>query len=344
MLKAPRELDFEPLPQVELAADEVRIRTLFSGISAGTELSQFRGTNPFMRRSWDEASRLFVNAEEPSWPYPVRNLGYEEVGEIVELGKAVEGLRIGQRAYGTWGHRTHHVARAAEVRDRLLPEGADPRIGLFSHIGAVALNGVHDAQLRIGDIVAVFGLGVPGQIVAQAARASGAEVIGIDPDPRRREVARTLGAGETLDPGESGVAERLKRMTGGKGADACIEVSGAPPALSDAIRSVAYSSRVVAMGFFQGEVAGLRLGEEFHLNRVQLICSQISGVAPEASYRWSKLRLWQTAVRLQHEGRLSLIPLISHVAPFDEAPALFARLDKGEPGLLQAVLEFGAAP
>jgi threonine dehydrogenase-like Zn-dependent dehydrogenase len=76
---------------------------------------------------------------------------------------------------------------------------------------------------------------------------------------------------------------------------------------------------------------------------VQLICSQISGVAPEASYRWSKLRLWQTAVRLQHEGVLSLTPLITHMIPFQDAPALFARLDKGEPGLLQAVLDFGAA-
>jgi threonine dehydrogenase-like Zn-dependent dehydrogenase len=97
------------------------------------------------------------------------------------------------------------------------------------------------------------------------------------------------------------------------------------------------------MGFFQGEVAGLRLGEEFHHNRVQLICSQISGVAPEASYRWSKPRLWRTAVELQHEGILNLVPLITHVAPFSSAPDLFARLDAGEPGLLQAMLDFGAA-
>ena len=51
-----------------------------------------------------------------------------------------------------------------------MPEGADPRIGIFSHIGAVALNGVHDAAIRMGDLVVVFGLGVPGQIVAQACR------------------------------------------------------------------------------------------------------------------------------------------------------------------------------
>jgi len=152
----------------------------------------------------------------------------------------------------------------------------------------------------------------------------------------------TLGAHQALDPSGGGVAEAIKAATGGRGADACIEVSGAPPALADAIRAVAYSARVVAMGFFQGEVRGLRLGEEFHLNRVQLISSQISGVAPEASYRWSKPRLWRAAVELQHEGVLDLLPLISHAAPFEDAPALFERLDKAEPGLLQAMLEFSA--
>jgi threonine dehydrogenase-like Zn-dependent dehydrogenase len=104
---------------------------------------------------------------------------------------------------------------------------------------------------------------------------------------------------------------------------------------------VAYASRVVAMGFFQGEARGLMLGEEFHHNRIELICSQISGVAPAASHRWSKLRLWQSAVRLQHEGRLNLVPLITQTVPFEEAPALFARIDAGEPGMLQTVLTFG---
>ena len=339
ILTAPRQLAFEPIEERALAPDEVRIRTLFSGISAGTELTQYRGTNPFMQRRWDEARRLFVdNDGEPSWPWPVRNLGYEEAGEIVELGADVAGLSIGQRIFGTWNHRTHHVASADYARERLLPDDADPRIGIFSHIGAVALNGVHDAQIRIGDIVAVFGLGVPGQIVVQAARASGARVIAIDPDAGRRAIASRHGAWQAIGP--EGAAERIKALTGGRGADGCIEVSGAPPALAEAIRAVAYCGRVVAMGFFQGDITGLRLGEEFHHNRVQLICSQISGVAPDASYRWSKPRLWRTAIELQHAGVLDLIPLISHVAAFSQAPDLFDQLDRGAPDILQAMLEF----
>lgn len=337
VLAGPRTLAFEEVEDRQLAANEVRVRTLFSGISAGTELTQYRGTSPFMDRRFDESRRLFVPGDQPSWTYPIRTLGYEEVGEIVEVGSEAGDIAIGSHVFGTWNHRSHAVIPADMARERAMPAGADPRIGIFSHIGAVALNGVHDARIRLGDTVAVFGLGVPGQIVVQAARASGATVIGVDPDPNRRAIAATLGADLTLAPAAT---DAIKDMTGGKGADICIEVSGAAPALSDAIRSVAYASRVVAMGFYQGEVAGLRLGDEFHHNRIELISSQISGVAPAASHRWSKPRLWRTAVQLQHDGVLDLLPLITHTAPFREAPALFEQLDGGAPGMLQTMLVF----
>ena len=340
ILTAPHELAFEDRPDAPLGPDEVRVRTLYSGISAGTELTQYRGTSPFLARRWDEARRLFVDSDAAASPYPVRTLGYEEVGEVVEVGRDMGDVRVGALVFGTWNHRSHAVVSADYARERAMPEGADPRTGIFSHIGAVALNGVHDAQVRIGETVALFGLGVPGQIVAQALRASGCRVIAVDPDGGRRAVAARLGAHVTMAPDNA--AQAIKDLTGGKGADACIEASGAAPALAEAIRAVAWSSRVVAMGFFQGEVAGLRLGEEFHHNRVQLICSQISGVAPETSHRWSKPRLWRRAVELQHEGVLDLLALITHKVPFDEAPALFERLAAGEPGVLQAVLEFDA--
>ncbi len=341
-LAAVRSLVFEDIPAPALQPGQVRIRTLFSGISAGTELSQYRGTSPFMNREWDAAQRVFRDGE-PSSAFPIRSLGYEEVGEVVAIGSAVTGVQAGDRVFGTWGHRSTHVMGEADAVARLLPADADPRIGIFSHIGAVALNGVHDAGLRMGDLAVVFGLGVPGQIVAQFASASGATVVGVDPVTSRREMALGLGCQRVLDPGSGSVADTIKAETGGRGADVCFEVSGAPAALAEAMRTVAYASRVVAMGFFQGELRGVHLGEEFHHNRIELISSQISGVAPAASHRWSKLRLWQSAVRLQHEGRVNFLPLITDVVPFEEAPALFARLDAGDPAILQAVLSFGDA-
>jgi threonine dehydrogenase-like Zn-dependent dehydrogenase len=97
---------------------------------------------------------------------------------------------------------------------------------------------------------------------------------------------------------------------------------------------------VVALGFFQGEAAGLLLGEEFHHNRINLVCSQISGVAPDLSYRWNRIRLAQTVMQLQLDGLLNLRPLITHVKPFNQAAELFTLLDQSPQQVVQAVMEF----
>ncbi len=340
ILTAPRQLDYEETVDPPLKAGEVRVRTLFSGISAGTEMTIYRGTNVYMHKRWDADRHLFLPGEGPSWSYPIPNLGYEEVGEVVELGEGIDDIVPGTYVYGTWNHRSSAVIPVDTARQRRMPPGAEPIFGIFSHIGAVALNGVHDSHVRIGDTVAVFGMGVLGQIVAQAAIRSGARVIGIDLHEYRLQVAREHGAWAVLNPRKDRVAEAIKDLTGGRGADACIEVSGSIQALNEAIRSVAYSSRLVAMGLFQGDASGLILGDEFHHNRVNLVCSQISGVAPDIQHRWNKPRLWATAVQLQADGLLDLKSLISHTADFDQAASLFETLDQSPDQVMQAVITF----
>jgi threonine dehydrogenase-like Zn-dependent dehydrogenase len=335
----PRTLTIEETEDRALEGSEVRLKTLYSGISAGTELTAYRGSNPYIHKRWDEGRRIFVEGETQSQPYPIRGWGYEEVGEVVEIGPATEGVKVGDVIYGTWGHRTHHIVKNDYARNRILPSGLDPITGIFSQIGAIALNGVLDAAIRIGETVAVFGLGVPGQIVAQLAKRSGARVVGVDLHPKRRDTALACGVDHVLDPRDGSAAEAIKAFTDGRGADVSIEVSGFAPALHEAIRATAYSAKVVAMGFFQGEATGLFLGEEFHHNRVNVVCSQISGVAPDLHYRWNGLRLAQTAIRLQAEGTIDLRPIISHTFPFMEAAEAFALLDTNPADTLQVVLD-----
>jgi len=321
-----------------LEGHEVRLRTLFSGISAGTELTAYRGTNPYLHKRWDSERRLFVADEPAGRQYPLYGWGYEEVGEIVEIGSDVAGLEIGERVYGTWGHRTSHVVPADYARARILAPHVEPILGTFSQIGAIALNGVLDAQINLGETVAVFGMGVVGQLAAQLARLSGARVVAVDLLESRRNVASRLGAHVTLDG--RGAADAIKELTGGRGADLCIEASGATTALNEAVRACAYSARVVALGFFQGEARGLFLGEEFHHNRIDIVCSQISGVSPALKYRWDTARLVATFMELVAEARLELKPLITHVAPFAQAATLFELLDKRADEALQAVIAF----
>lgn len=335
---SPRVAEVVDEPTASLAPDEVRISTLYSGISAGTELTAYRGTNPYLNKRWDEERRLFVDGST-SFEYPVDGWGYEEVGEVVEVGTAVDTVSVGDVVWGTWGHRTETVQKADRAAKRILTPGADPRVGIFSHIGAIALNVVLDADIHIGETVAVFGLGVPGQLVAQLARLNGARVIGIDGVAARRDLAKRLGADKVIDATEGGVAERIRELTGGLGADVCLEVTGNYAAMHEAIRSVAYSSRVCVAGFMQGEGVGLRLGEEFHHNRVAVIASQISGVAPVLRHRWDEYRLQRTSVDLAVSGRLRVTDLISHTMPLEQGREAFELLDSAPRDVLQVVLD-----
>lgn len=337
----PRTIDFETVEDRPLQAKEVRVRTLYSGISAGTEMTAYRGTNPYLSKQWDAENRLFRPSDSPAQPYPLSGWGYEEVGDVVEVHQDVTGLRVGDIVYGTWGHRTHHILQEEYARQRIKPEGLESILAIYSHLGPIALNGILDAGIHVGETVAVFGLGVVGQVVAQLAKLSGAAVVGVDLIERRLELAKGLGAIDLgLNPAEASPAERIKELTNGRGADVSFEASGSAQALHEAVRATAYSARVVTLGFFQGQATGLFLGEEFHHNRISIVCSQISNVDPALSYRWDRTRLIHTIMELQARGSLNLRPVITNVIPFRQAARAFQILDETPEQALQIVLDF----
>ena len=338
----PRQVALEKYEDPPLRTGEVRLRTLYSGISAGTELTAYRGTNPYLHRRWDGARRLFVADPQraPGPAYPLRGWGYEEVGEVAELGAGSTALQLGDLVWGAWGHASTHVVRQEWAAARRLPAGLEPLAGIFAQIGAIALNAVLDADIHVGESVAVFGQGVPGLLATQLARQNGAEVIALDAVPQRLQISRECGATHTVDIRAQDAAEAIKALTDGRGADVCIEFSGTYAGLHQAIRAVAYNSRVVAAGFYQGEGVGLALGDEFHHNRVEVVCAQISGVNPRLDHRWDRLRLDRTVMRLQAEGRLDCRRLVSQVLPVAQAAEAFALLDARPAEALQIVLQF----
>ncbi len=339
--EGPREVGVRDYEDPPLGPREVRLQTLYSGISAGTELTAYRGSNPYLAKRWEPERRLFVQGET-SLEYPVEGWGYEEVGQVAEVGVGVTKVETGEVVYGTWGHRSTKVVDEDWAAARILPAGVDPVVGVFSRIGAIALNAVLDANVHVGEFVAVFGQGVPGLIAAQLARLNGGTVIAVDGIPKRLELAGELGATHVINFREKSPAEEIKGLTEGRGADVSVEISGSYPALHEAIRSTAYNSNVVSAGFFQGEGAGLYLGEEFHHNRIRVVCSQIFGLNPALDHRWSVERLERTVMALAAEGRVSLEPLVTHVFDADEAEKAFGLLDQSPaPGeVVQTVLKF----
>jgi 2-desacetyl-2-hydroxyethyl bacteriochlorophyllide A dehydrogenase len=332
-----------PEPAAELVPGSVRVTTLYSGISAGTELTAYRGSNPYLNRTWDADRHLFVEGEATT-SYPVTGWGYSEVGTVTEVAADVAGQpgvpAVGDQVWGIWGHRSSAVLPAAKLLGHTIPAGLDPLAASFARVGAVALNAVLAADVHLGELVAVFGQGVLGLLATRLATLNGAEVLACDAIPGRLEFAAEFGAKHTVDVTAASAAERARAVSGGRGADTAIEISGNTRALHEAIRSVAVGGRVVAAGFYQGEASGLRLGEEFHHNQVQLVSSQIGGVASWLSHRWDTERLQLTFMELVHRGEVAVRELVTHVMPVEAAAEAFDLLDRNQSQVLQLVFNF----
>lgn len=333
-------VETEPVP---LVAGAVRVATWYSGISAGTELTAYRGTNPYLTATWDAERRLFVRGE-PSFAYPVQGWGYSEVGQVVEVADDVTSLSVGEVVHGIWGHRSDAVLPASALQWRRMAAGVDPVLGTFARVGSIALNGVLAADVRLGERVAIFGQGVIGLLATRLATLSGGRVYAVDTLAGRLAKAAEFGAVETIDAlTEGGAGERIRALTDG-GVDSAIELSGADRALHEAIRSVVVEGLVAASGFYQGGAAALRLGEEFHHNRVRIVASQISGVPVGLGGRWDQPRLVRTVMELISDGVVDAGSLVTDVVDAADVSEVFGRLDAGDPEILQAVLRFGAAP
>ncbi|RPF27020.1 zinc-binding dehydrogenase [Georgenia muralis] len=334
---APYHVDLVDLASPAPAPGEVRVATIASGISAGTELTAFRGTNPYLTATWDPHLRLFDHgAQAPA--YPVQGWGYSEVGRVVEAPGEADDLTPGDVVWGIWGHRAEAVLPASSLRGRRLPAGTDPVVGCFARVAAIGLNAVLAADAGVGSTVVVVGQGVIGLLATRFAVLSGARVIAVDGIDARLEHARAYGAAEVLHPTPD-LARRLRDLTGPGGADAAIELSGTHPGLAEAVRAVGPDGRVVAAGFYQGEVAGLRLGEEFHHNRVQLLASQIGSVPQRLAARWDPARLHRAAMEAVVSGRVDVLPLVTHRFPLARAQEAYELLDTGGDQVLQVVLE-----
>jgi threonine dehydrogenase-like Zn-dependent dehydrogenase len=324
----------------ELRPGQVRVRTTFSGISAGTELTAYRGTNPYLVSEWDDEARLFTDRTGTSPIYPLEGWGYSEVGEVTEAA-ATGGPSplVGDLVWGIWGHRSEVCLDAAVAARHVLPRGVPAEVGSFARVGSVALNAVLAAQCGIGSTVVVLGQGVIGLLATAFAVRNGCRVIAVDGIERRQQQALRYGAAQALPPGHD-VARHVRDLTFNRGADAVIELSGSYAALHEATRIAGPEGRVVAAGFYQGAAQELRLGEEFHHNRVSILPSQIGAVPPHLSPRWTVERLVEAVVAELTGPGPDVLPLVSHRYPVHRVAEAFELLDLRPAEALQVLLEF----
>jgi threonine dehydrogenase-like Zn-dependent dehydrogenase len=334
MLDGPRTLrlrDEEPPP---VGPRDVRVRALVSGISHGTELNLYRGTSAFADRVFDRELRAFVRPDASRPPYPAM-LGYELVGVVEDAGADVTEVRVGDLVHAGAPHAEAAVINVDATARSTYPLVRLPAVGppddwLFLSLGAVALVAVHDARIKLGDHVAVVGLGAIGLLVVQMARLAGAAwLAAVDPVASRRGLALELGADAALDPseGQDGAGARVKR-SGGRGVDVAIETSGNAAGLHEAIAATALGGTVVTVGFYQGGAPELRLGEEWHHNRLDMVSSMGAWGAPHRAHpAWDRARVMQAVVDLLAERKVRVDRLPVRRFPFDEVVDAYRWLD-----------------
>ena len=352
ILPGPGKAELVPEADVELDDGQVRVATAYTGLSAGTELSWFKGTNPFLDREFDRELGLFAPGE-PASPYPVTRVGYMESGRVTE--SRAPGLPVGTPVAAAYGHATGYVADPTTEHVVPLPADLDPVLGVYvAHMGPICANGLlHAAADAVGgpvrslaDGVAgrrvlVTGAGVIGLLVGLLAAEHGAaEVVVVDATPERLAVAEALGL--TPLPDGPDVPLQLKRRwrhgPADHGADVAFQCRGQAAALHTALASVRPQATVVDLAFYQGGAEEVRLGEEFHHNGLALRCAQISRVPRGQAHLWDRARLsTETVALLRARGADVRAHLVTDVVPLADAPALLTDLAARRRHVLQAV-------
>ena len=344
LLSEPRSIAVRPYDEESLAPNEVRAEAIVSGISHGTELALYRGVSPFDGKRFDPDLRLFVEDTE-SGAYPMR-LGYEWVGTVSETGAEVRAPRVGDLVHLALPHRGTHTLAVDDDRNPLtpLPADLDPERGALLSSATIALQAIHDARVKAGDTVAVFGLGAFGLLAVQLARLSGVGwLAGVDPIADRRELALRLGADVVLDPSAADAGRQIKLAAGRGGVDTAIEFSGRYSALHDALRSARLAGTVVAAGFYTGGAGDeLRLGEEWHHNRLTLVGSMSGWGAPHRDAGWDRPRLRATVLELLAGGALEVDALVTHRIPFAQAAEAYDLIDRKPDATLKVLLAYRA--
>jgi threonine dehydrogenase-like Zn-dependent dehydrogenase len=297
--KGAAELRAAPLPRPQ--PGEALVRTLFSGISRGTERLVFNGA--VGKGEWQ---RMRGPNQEGAFPFPVK-YGYCATG-VVEEGPAE---LMGRAVFCLHPHQDHFNAPTGALTP--VPDGVPARRATLAANMETALNGLWDGGAGPGDRIVVVGAGVLGLLVTSlAARLPGAEVTALDVDGSRRPLVESLG-GRFVRPDEAP-----------QDADIVFNCSATAAGLDMAIRCAGLEGTIVEMSWYGDKAVSVELGGAFHSRRLKLVSSQVGQVAASRRPRWDHRRRIEAAMRLL--ARPELDALVADEIAFEDAPRELPRI------------------
>jgi 2-desacetyl-2-hydroxyethyl bacteriochlorophyllide A dehydrogenase len=318
----PRRVRITDVALPKPADGDVVVRTVFSGISSGTELLAYRGEiDPAL--PLDES----LGALGGTFAYPFR-YGYSCVG-VIERGS--HEMAEGTLVFAFHPHQDFFVAQSSAL---LALDSVSPRTAtLFPMVETALQITLESRELTSGPVV-VFGLGVVGLLTANLLQREGLRVVGVDPLPRRRDIARTLGI-DAVSP------EHVRDVLAERGLDGVplvIEASGNPDALAGALVLLQHEGTALVASWYGTAMVPLPLGAEFHRRRITIRSTQVTSIPTSLQSRW-------TVPRRRREARdllphLPLDTIATHTVPFEDVGEAFAALDRREEGVLHMALGY----
>jgi len=374
VIQSPRtgKLAVREVPAPKVTAGHVLVRTRASLISAGTE----RMSVEFARKSLagkakarpDLARQVLAKARRDglraTWnavlarldePMP---LGYSAAGEVVAAGAGLEGVfRVGERVAvagaGLANHAELNVVPRALVAP--VPDDVPDEEACFATLAAISLHAVRTLGPGLGDVVAVLGVGLVGQLAVQLLTLSGARAVALDYNPGRLDLARRMGAQAALDLADGGVAEAVSALTAGVGCDGILIAAATDS--SEPLATAAAIARDRARVCMVGDTGTAFPRREFMQKELNLVVSRSYGPGrydedfegrgvkyPAGFVRWTETENLAECVRLMSPAlarRLDVAPLITHRFPLDEAEAAYAMVTGASEPHLGVVLTYG---
>lgn len=327
LFKAPFEVTLEEEEMnFKLADDEVLLRTEKSTISAGTERLLFQGEFPHNLPT--DAS---IKGLKQSFRYPLR-YGYAAVAQVIDTGnRAAEWLN--RRVFIFAPHQEWIIAKPEQlisVPDSLSLE----RASLLAHM-ETAISLVTDGAPFVAERIAVVGAGLVGLLTLHLLKGfPAANLVVIDSDPERRELAKKWGAYAVLPSLQNMSTERQERF------DLIFELSGHPDTIDHCINSAAFAGRIVIGSFYGEKSAPLHLGGVFHRERLQIISSQVSRISGNTSGRITKEQRLAYAARQLHQ--VPFEDLRTVVVPLDKATSIYASLCERPQKHLHWMIDYAA--
>lgn len=312
-ITAPRHAELRAESIAPPGANEACVRTLFTGLSRGTERLVFEGGVPE-----SEQERMRGPCMGGAFPFPVK-YGYCAVGEVTAGPPAL----VGRRVFALHPHQDVFVIAASQTTP--LPDGLPARRATLTANMETALNAIWDSGASAGDRIVVVGAGALGLMCAYlAARLPGAEVTVVDIAEDRRPIVETLGA------------RFATPKAAPRDADVVLHASASTAGLATALSCAGNQAIVVELSWYGDREIGAPLGGAFHSKRLRLISSQVGQLPPARAPRWTHRRRIQKAMELLRDDRLDA--LITDEVAFEALPAAMPRLlAPGAPGLTAAV-------